>query len=74
LDNYKLMPQTMADIFYDGIYGQWNSNIINGVYPSLSFLPFTMNNIAISDCCNSLILCLCLGADRYRYVICNLAT
>jgi hypothetical protein len=22
LDNYKLMPQTMADIFYDGIYGQ----------------------------------------------------
>jgi hypothetical protein len=33
-----------------------------------------MNNIAISDCYNGLILCWCLGADGYRYVICNPAT
>jgi F-box interacting protein len=33
-----------------------------------------MNNVAILDCCNGLILCWCLGADGYRYVICNLAT
>ena len=33
-----------------------------------------MNNVAISDCCNSLILCWCLGDDGYRYVVCNPAT
>ena len=72
LDNHKLMPQTMAGFFYDGIYGQRNFTSITGVYPS-SFLPFTMNKVAISDCYNGLILCWCLGADGYHYVICNLA-
>ena len=33
-----------------------------------------MNNVAVSDCCNSLILCWCLEIDGYRYVIYNLAT
>jgi hypothetical protein len=33
-----------------------------------------MNNVAILDCCNSLILCWCLGVDGYRYVVYNLAT
>ena len=33
-----------------------------------------MNNVVVSDCCNGLILCWCLGADGYRYVICNPAT
>ena len=42
--------------------------------PSLSFLPFTMNNVAISDCCNGLILCWCLGADGNCYVVYNPAT
>ena len=64
----------MAGFFYDGIYGQRNFTSITGVYPSMSFLPFTMNNVAISDCCNSLILGWCLGDDGYRYVIYNPAT
>jgi F-box interacting protein len=42
---------------------------------SLSFLPFTLDNVAISDICNGLILCWCHGADvLYRYVVCNPAT
>ena len=68
------MPQTVAGFFYDGIYSQRNFTSITGVYPSLSFLPFTMNNVAISDCCNGLILCWCLGTDGYRYVVCNPTT
>jgi len=39
--------------------------------PSLEFLPFNIDNIAVSDCCNDLILCWCLGTDGYRYVIYN---
>jgi F-box interacting protein len=34
-------------------------------------LPFNPNNIAVSDCCNGLILCWCLRVDGYHYVICN---
>jgi hypothetical protein len=64
----------VAGFFYDGIYGQRNFTSITSVYPSLSFLPFTMNNVAVSDCCNGLILCWCLGADGYHYIICNPAT
>jgi hypothetical protein len=32
--------------FYDVIYDQRNFTSITGVYLSLSFLPFTMNNVA----------------------------
>jgi hypothetical protein len=74
LDNHKLMPQTVVGFFYNGIYDQRNFTSITSVYPSLSFLPFTMNNIAVSDCCNGLILCWCLGADGYRYVVYNPTT
>ena len=74
LDNHKLMPQTMAGFSYDAIYGQRHFTSITSVYPSLSFLPFTMNNVVVSDCCNGLILCRCLGADGYRNVVCNPAT
>jgi hypothetical protein len=72
LDNHKLMPQTVAGFFYDGIYGQRNFTSITGDYPSLYFLPFTMNNVSILDCYNDLILCWCLGDDGYRCVVCNL--
>ena len=41
---------------------------------SLEFLPFNIDNVALSNCCNSLILCWCLGADGYRYVIYNSIT
>jgi len=64
----------MADFFYDRIYGQRNFTSITSVYPSLFFLPFTMNNVAVSDCCNGLILCWCLGTDGYRYVVCSPAS
>ena len=64
----------MARLFYDGIYDQRNFTSITNVYPSLSFLPFIMNNVAVLDCYNGLILCWCLGAVGYRYVVCNLAT
>jgi hypothetical protein len=64
----------MAGFFYDGIYGQRSFTSITDVYPSLSFLPFTINNVAILDCCNGLILCWCLGANGYHYVVCNVAT
>jgi hypothetical protein len=43
-------------------------------HPDLSFLPFLKDNVAVSDCYNSLILCWCLGATRYRYVVYNLMT
>ena len=33
-----------------------------------------MNNVAVLDCYNGLILCWCLGADGYCYVVCNPAT
>ena len=39
--------------------------------PSFKFLPFNPNNIAVSYCCNDLILCWCLRAYGYCYVICN---
>jgi hypothetical protein len=56
-NNHKLMPHTMADFFNDGIYNQRNFTSITGVYLSLSFLPFTMNNVAVLDSYNGLILC-----------------
>ena len=64
----------MAGFFYDGIYDQRNFTNIISVYPSLSFLLFTMNNVTVSDCCNGLILCWCLGTDGYRYVVCSPAS
>jgi hypothetical protein len=67
------MPQTVDGFFYDGFYGQRNFISISGVY-HLVLLAFTMNNVAISDCCNGLILCWCLRADGYRYVVCTPAT
>ena len=63
----------MASFFYDSENDNQNfTSVIHGVRPhSLEFLPFNIDNVAISDCYNGLILCWCLGADGYRYVICN---
>ena len=71
--NNKLMPQTMAGFFYDSENGNRNfTSVVHGVCPrSLEFLPFNIDNVALSDCCNGLILCWCLGVDGYRYVVCN---
>jgi hypothetical protein len=64
----------VAGFFHHGFIGQRSFITVSGVYPLLSFLPFTMNNVAVSDCCNGLILCWCLGDDGYRYVVCNPVT
>ena len=41
----------------------------------MSFLPFTLANVAVSDICNGLILCWCRGADGlYHYVVYNPTT
>jgi hypothetical protein len=37
-------------------------------------LPFNIDNVAVLDCCNGLILYRCLGADGYHYVVCNQIT
>jgi len=75
-NNHKKLPQTVASFFYDSENGNWNfTSVIRGVRPcSLEILPFNIDNGAISDCRNFLILCWCLRADGYRYVICNPAT
>jgi hypothetical protein len=49
----------MAGFFYDSENNNWNFTIvIRGVRPrSLEFLPFNIDNVALSHCCNNLILC-----------------
>jgi len=63
----------MAGFFYDSEDANQNfTSFVRGVRPqSLEFLPFNIENVAVLDCCSGLILCYCLGADGYRYVVCN---
>jgi hypothetical protein len=71
-NNHKMLPQTIAGFFYDSENINRRFIGVPGVRPpSLEFLPFNNDNVAISDCCNGLILCWCLGANGYRYVVCN---
>jgi hypothetical protein len=71
-NNHQVLPQTMADFFYDTKNGKRNFTSVTGERPpNLSFLPFLKDNVVASDWCNSLILCWCLRVARYRYVICN---
>jgi hypothetical protein len=70
-----VLPQTLADFFYDTHQGHRCYTSITGELPYLSFLPFTLVNVAILDICNGLILCWCRGADGlYCYVVYNLTT
>ena len=64
----------MASFFYDGEKGERNFTSITGERPNLSFLPFTIDKVAVLDCCNGLILCLCIEAVGSRYVVYNPAT
>ena len=66
----------MGGFFYDSENGNWNfTSIVRAVRPrSLEFLSFNIENVAVSDCCNGFILCWCLRADGYRYVVYNLMT
>jgi hypothetical protein len=72
-NNHKVLPQTLAVFFYDTDQGHRRYTRVIGEHSSLSFLPFTLDNVAVSDICNGLILCWCQGADGlYCYVIYNL--
>ena len=73
-NNHKVLPQTMAGFFYDGEKCEQNFTSVTGERPNLSFLPFTIDKVAVLDCCNGLILCLCIEAAGSYYVIYNLAT
>jgi len=70
-----VLPRTLASFFYDTHQGHRHYTNVIGEHPYLSFLPFTLVNVAILDICNGLILSWCRGADGlYRYVVCNPAT
>ena len=57
--NHKKLPQTMVGFFYDSEDDNQNfTSVVRGVRPrSLEFLFFNIENVAISDCCNGLMLC-----------------
>ena len=63
----------MVGFFYDSENDNRNfTSIVRAVRPrSLEFLSFNIENVAVSDCYNGLILCWCLGDDGYRYVVYN---
>jgi hypothetical protein len=63
----------MAGFFYDSENSNQNfTSVIRSVRPrSLEIFPLNIENVAVSDCYNNLILCWCFGADGYRYVVCN---
>ena len=56
-NNHKVLPQTLAKFFYDIDQGHRCYTRVTGEQPSLSFLPFTLDNVSILDICNGLILC-----------------
>ena len=64
----------MARFFYDGEKGERNFTSVTGERPNLSLLPFPIDKVAVLDCCNGLVLCLCVEATGSCYVVCNLAT
>jgi hypothetical protein len=69
-----VLPQTVVGFFYDGEKGERNFTSITGERPDLSFLPFPIDKVAVLDCYNGLILCLCVEAAGSCYVVCNPAT
>ena len=55
-NNHNVLPQTLAGFFYDTHQGHRHYTTVTGEHPYLSFLPFTLVNVAILDICNGLIL------------------
>jgi hypothetical protein len=55
--NHKVLPQTLASFFYDINQGHRHYTSITGEHQPLSFLPFTLDNVVVSDICHGLILC-----------------
>ncbi|XP_066344107.1 uncharacterized protein [Miscanthus floridulus] len=71
-NNHKVLPQTLAKFFYDIDQGHRCYTRVTNEHPSLSFLLFTLANVAISNIFNDLILCWCRAVDgSYYYVVCN---
>jgi hypothetical protein len=73
-NNRKVIPHTVAGFFYDGEKGERNFTSVTGEYPNLSFLSFPIDKVAVLECYNGLILCLCIEAAGSCYVVCNPAT
>ncbi|XP_066373555.1 F-box protein At5g07610-like [Miscanthus floridulus] len=72
--NHKVLPQTVVGFIYDSERGEPNFTSIPSECPNLSFLPYPIDKVAVLDCCNGLVLCLCVEAARSRYVVYNPAT
>jgi hypothetical protein len=77
-DSYqrKKLSQTVIGFFYGSWWkGNHHFTSITSECPSLSFLPFPLRKVLVSDCCNGLVLCWCAGPDRlHRYIFYNLVT
>ena len=56
-NNHKVLPRTLARFFYNIDQGHRCYTIVTGEHLSLSILPFTLDNVSISDIYKSLILC-----------------
>jgi hypothetical protein len=67
----KELPQILAGFFYRSWKCKRNFTSVNGEYPSLSFLPFSIQDVVISDCSRGLIL---FWYSRFCYVVCNPVT
>jgi hypothetical protein len=59
------MPWTLARFFYNIDQGHQCYTRVTGEHLTLSFLPFTLDNVAISDIYNGLILYWCEGLMYY---------
>ncbi|CAN6289021.1 unnamed protein product [Urochloa humidicola] len=89
----KKLPHTLAGFFY----GSWNgerfprsaqhfTNVTGKgapfIFPSFSFLPVPIGDVALLDSCNGLLLCRCFvpgpregdGVRPFHYAVCNPAT
>jgi hypothetical protein len=69
-----VLPQTVVGFFYGGEKGKQNFASVTGECLYLSFLPFPIDKVAVLDCCNDLVLCLCVEAAGSCYVVYNPAT
>lgn len=68
----KLSRQTVIGFFYDGWSEKRHFTNFTGVLPCFNFLPFYTKNVAVSDCCNGLILCYCSVPVGFCFwVVCN---
>jgi hypothetical protein len=70
-DYRKELPQIDATFFYRTEKGKCHFTNITDEHPSLSFFPFPIQDVVVSDCYSGLILYYYFGC---RYVVCNPTT